>query len=158
VGENFNKAADISLLHVPYKGNGAALIDLSGGHVNLLFDGLISAVPLQQQGRAHLLAISGTKRSPIAPNVPTFAEQGLPTYEAYTWNNLIAPAGTPQPVIDKLNVALNKALAMAPVKERLAQGASESLAPTTPAQADAYGVAERAKWVPFIRALKLDVN
>ncbi|MES2402099.1 MAG: tripartite tricarboxylate transporter substrate binding protein [Pseudomonadota bacterium] len=158
VGENFNKAADISLLHVPYKGNGAAMIDLSGGHVNLLFDGLISAVPLQQQGRANLLAISGTQRSPIAPHVPTFAEQGLPNYEAYTWNNLIAPAGTPQPVIDKLNAALNKALAMAPVKERLAQGASESLAPTTPAQADAYGVAERAKWVPFIRALKLDVN
>lgn len=158
VGENFNKAADISLLHVPYKGNGAAMIDLSGGHVNLLFDGLISAVPLQQQGRANLLAISGTKRSPVAPNVPTFAEQGLPNYEAYTWNNLMAPAGTPQPVIDKLNAALNKALAMAPVKERLAQGASESLAPTTPAQADAYGVAERAKWVPFIRALRLDVN
>jgi len=158
VGENFNKAADISLLHVPYKGNGAAMIDLSGGHVNLLFDGLISAVPLQHQGRANLLAISGAKRSPIAPNVPTFAEQGLPGYEAYTWNNLIAPAGTPQPVIDKLNAALNKALAMAPVKERLAQGASESLAPTTPAQADAYGAAERAKWVPFIRALKLDVN
>ncbi|MES2190848.1 MAG: tripartite tricarboxylate transporter substrate binding protein [Pseudomonadota bacterium] len=158
VGENFNKAADISLLHVPYKGNGAAMIDLSGGHVNLLFDGLISAVPLEQQGRAHLLAISGTQRSPIAPKVPTFAEQGLPGYEAYTWNNLMAPAGTPQPVIDKLNAALNKALAMAPVKERLAQGASESLAPTTPAQADAYGVAERAKWVPFIRALRLDVN
>lgn len=158
VGENFNKAADVSLLHVPYKGNGAALIDLSGGHVNLLFDGLISSVPLDQQGRAHLLAISGIRRSPIAPKVPTFAEQGLPGYEAYTWNNLMAPAGTPQPVIGKLNAALNQALAMVPVKERLAQGASESLAPTTPAQADAYGVAERAKWVPFIRALKIDAN
>jgi len=158
VGENFARAADVSLLHVPYKGNGAALIDLSGGHVNLLFDGLISAQPLQQQGRGQLLAISGSKRSPIAPNVPTFAEQGLPSYEAYTWNNLMAPAGTPQPVIDKLNAALNQALAMAPVKDRLAQGASESLGPTTPAQADAYGVAERAKWVPFIRALKIDAN
>ncbi|MES2912578.1 MAG: tripartite tricarboxylate transporter substrate binding protein [Pseudomonadota bacterium] len=158
VGENFARAAEMSLLHVPYKGNGAALIDLSGGHVNLLFDGLISAQPLQQQGRGQVLAISGNKRSAIAPGVPTFAEQGLPTYEAYTWNNLIAPAGTPQPVIDKLNEALNKALAMTPVKDRLAQGASESLGPTTPAQADAYGVAERAKWVPFIRALKIDAN
>ncbi|MDB5965613.1 MAG: Tripartite-type tricarboxylate transporter, receptor component TctC [Polaromonas sp.] len=158
VGENFARAADIRLLHVPYKGNGAALIDLSGGHVNLLFDGLISAQPLQQQGRGQVLAISGSKRSGIAPQVPTFAEQGLPNYEAYTWNNLIAPAGTPQAVIDKLNDALNKALAMAPVKDRLAQGASESLGPTTPSQADAYGVAERAKWVPFIRALRIDVN
>ncbi|MES2510292.1 MAG: tripartite tricarboxylate transporter substrate binding protein [Pseudomonadota bacterium] len=158
VGENFARAAEMSLLHVPYKGNGAALIDLSGGHVNLLFDGLISAQPLQQQGRAQVLAISGNQRSSIAPNVPTFAEQGLPNYEAYTWNNLIAPAGTPQPVIDKLNEALNKALALPPVKERLAQGASESLGPTTPAKADAYGVAERAKWVPFIRALRIDPN
>jgi tripartite-type tricarboxylate transporter receptor subunit TctC len=158
VGENFAKAADISLLHVPYKGNGAALIDLSGGHVNLLFDGLISAQPLQQQGRGQVLAISGAQRSPIAPDVPTFAEQGLPSYEAYTWNNLFAPAGTPQPVVDKLNAALNQALALAPVKQRLAQGASESLGPTTPSQADAYGAAERAKWVPFIRALRIDVN
>ena len=158
VGENFARAADVNLLHVPYKGNGAALIDLSGGHVNLLFDGLISSKPLQEQGRGHVLAISGNKRSSVAPNVPTFAEQGLPNYEAYTWNNLIAPAGTPQPVIDKLNAALNQALAMKPVKDRLAQGASEGLGPTTPAQADAYGVAERAKWVPFIRALRIDVN
>lgn len=158
VGEDFAKAADISLLHVPYKGNGAALIDLSGGHVNLLFDGLISAQPLQQQGRAQMLAISGAKRSAIAPDVPTFAEQGLPNYEAYTWNNLFVPAGTPRPVVDKLNAALNQALALPALKQRLAQGASESLGPTTPSQADAYGVAERAKWVPFIRALRIDMN
>lgn len=158
VGENFAKAADISLLHVPYKGNGAALIDLSGGHVNLLFDGLISAAPIAQQGRAQLLAVSGKKRSAVAPNVPTFAEQGLPTYEAYTWNNLMAPAKTPQAIIDKLNAALNQALAMPEMKKHLAQGASESLGPTTPAQADAYGQAERAKWVPFIRALRIDAN
>lgn len=158
VGESFAKAADISLMHVPYKGNGAALIDLSGGHVNLLFDGLISAAPLAQQGRAQLLALSGARRSAVAPNLPTFAEQGLPTYEAYTWNNLIAPARTPQDIIDKLNAALNKVLTINAVKERLAQGGSESLGPTTPAQADAYGQAEREKWVPFIRALRIDVN
>jgi len=158
VGENFARAADISLLHVPYKGNGAALIDLAGGQINLLFDGLISAVPVAQQGRGQLLAISGSKRSAIAPNVPTFAEQGLPAYEAYSWNNLFAPAKTPQDIVDKLNLALNKVLTMAPVKERLAQGASVSLGPTTPYEADAYGQAERAKWVPFIRALRIDVN
>lgn len=158
VGESFAKAADISLLHVPYKGNGAALIDLSGGHINLLFDGLISSGPLAQQGRGQLLAISGTQRSAAAPNLPTFAEQGLPTYEAYTWNNLIAPAKTPRDIIDKLNTALNKVLTIDAVKAKLAQGGSESLGPTTPAQADTYGQAERGKWVPFIRELRLDVN
>ncbi|WP_171020184.1 tripartite tricarboxylate transporter substrate binding protein [Hydrogenophaga sp. 2FB] len=158
VGENFAKAADISLLHVPYKGNGAALIDLSGGHVNLLFDGLISASPLEKQGLARLLAVSGNQRSAVEPNVPTFAELGMPTFDAYTWNNLMAPAKTPQAVIDKLNAALNKALAMPDMKARLAQGASESLGPTTPAQADAFGQAERAKWVPFILALRIDLN
>lgn len=158
VGENFAKAADISLLHVPYKGNGAALIDLSGGHVNLLFDGLISAGPLEKQGLGRLLAVSGQKRSAVDPSVPTFAELGLPSYEAYTWNNLMAPAKTPQAVIDKLNAALNKALERPEMKERLAQGASESLGPTTPAQADAFGQAERAKWVPFVLAMRIDLN
>lgn len=158
VGEAFAKAADIQLLHVPYKGNGPALIDLSGGHVNLLFDGFISARPIAQQGRAHLLAVSGKQRSPVAPEVPTFAEQGLPDYEASTWNCLFAPKGTPAEAITKLNAALNKALATQGVKDRLAQGASQPLGPSTPAQADAYAQDQRAKWVPFIRALQISVG
>ena len=158
VGEAFAKAADISLLHVPYKGNGAALIDLSGGHVNLLFDGFLSSSPLAQQGRAQLLAVSGQQRSSIEPKVPTFAEQGLGDYQAYTWNSLFAPAKTPQDIIDKLNNALNKTLSLQAVKDRLAQGASESLGPSTPAQAEAFGQAERARWVPFVRALRIEAN
>lgn len=158
VAEAFAKAADISLLHVPYKGNGPALIDLSGGHVNLLFDGFISARPVAQQGRAHLLAVSGKQRSPVAPEVPTFAEQGLPDYEASTWNCLFAPKGTPAEAITKFNAALNKALATESVKARLAQGASQPLGPSTPAQTDAYAQAQRAKWVPFIRALQISVG
>ena len=98
------------------------------------------------------------KRSPAAPDLPTFAELGFPTLEAFTWNNLYAPAKTPDDIISKLNQALNKALTEQAVKDRLAQGASENLGPSTPAQADAFGVAQRAKWVPFIRALKIDVN
>ncbi|MBC7599092.1 MAG: tripartite tricarboxylate transporter substrate binding protein [Polaromonas sp.] len=157
-GAAFARAANVSLLHVPYKGSGPALIDLSGGHVNLLLDSLISTAPIAQQGRAHLLAISTGKRSPAAPDLPTFAELGFPTLEAFTWNNLFAPAKTPDDIIAKLNAALNKALTEQGVKDRLAQGASENLGPSTPAQADAFGVAQRAKWVPFTRALKIDVN
>lgn len=158
VGAAFAKAADISLLHVPYKGNGAALIDISGGHIDLLFDAILSARPIAQQGLVHLLAISSKQRSPVAPEVPTFAEQGFPDYEASTWNCLFAPAGTPVDVIKKINAALNKALALPAVKSRLAQGASEPLGPSTPAQADAYAQAQRAKWVPFIRSLQIDVG
>ena len=158
VGEAFAKAADISLLHVPYKGNGPALADLSGGHVNLLFDGFVSSGPVAAQGRATLLAVSGQKRSAANPNVPTFAEQGLANYEATTWNNLFAPARTPSDVVARLNDALNKALAGQAIKDRLAQGASEVLGPSTPEQADAYGQAQRAQWVPFVRALGIDAG
>lgn len=158
VGEAFAKATDISLLHVPYKGNGAALVDLAGGHVSLLFDGFISALPVVQQGKARLLAVSGRQRSAIAPSVPTFAEQGLRSFEAYTWNNLFAPAQTPARVMEKLSAALNRALALPAVRNRLSQGASESLGPTTPLQADSFARAERARWVPFVRALRLDVD
>lgn len=90
--------------------------------------------------------------------LPTFAQLGLHDYQAYTWNNLFAPARTPPDIIDKLNAALNKALALPALRERLAQSASESLAPSTPAQADAFGVAERARWVPFVRALRIELN
>ena len=158
VGEAFAKAADIQLLHVPYKGNGPALIDLTGGHVNLLFDGFVSSGPMAQQGRARLLAVSGLKRSAVNPAVPTFAEQGIANYEATTWNNLFAPVKTPQDVIDKLNAALNKALTVPAIQERLAQGASEALGPSTPEQAEAYGRAQRTQWVPFVRSLKIDVE
>lgn len=158
VGEAFAKAADIQLLHVPYKGNGPALVDLAGGHVNLLFDGFVSAGPIAQQGRAQLLAISGDKRSAVNPAVPTFAEQGLPQYEASTWNCLFAPARTPNDVIDKLNAALNKALLTPAVQQRLTQGASEAIGPSTPEQSDAYARSQRAQWVPFVRALNISVE
>jgi len=158
VAEAFARAADITLLHVPYRGNGAALVDLAGGQIQLVFDGFLSSRPLAQQGRARLLAVSRDARSPLEPAVPTFAELGLRDYRAYTWNSLIAPARTPQAIVDQLNAALNQALARPDLQERLAQSAAESLAPSTPAQADAFGQAERARWVPFVRALRLDVN
>lgn len=157
VGEAFAKAAGISLLHVPYKGNGPALADLAGGHVDLLFDGFLATNPLVQQGKAQILALSAPQRSAMGPQVPTFAEAGLPEYQAYTWNNLFAPAATPQPVVDRLNRALNQALAQTGMQQRLAQGGSEPLGPSTPAGADAFGQRERARWVPFVRALKIEV-
>ncbi len=158
VGESFAKAADVQLTHVPYKGNGPALVDLAGGHVNLLFDGFVSAGPMAQQGKAQLLGVSGAKRSTVNPAVPTFAEQGLLHYEAATWNNLYAPAKTPDDVIARLNDALNKAMQAQGVRDMITRGAGESLAPSTPAQAEAYGREQRTKWVPFVRALQIETT
>lgn len=158
VGEAFAKAADIRLNHVPYKGNGPAMADLAGGHVDLVFDGLMTSAPMAKQGRIRWLAISGTRRSPAAPQLPTFAEQGVEHYDAYTWNCLFAPAKTPPEVMARLNDALNQALQTSAIRERLAQIGAESLGPSTPAQADAFAQRERARWVPFVRSLKLDVG
>jgi tripartite-type tricarboxylate transporter receptor subunit TctC len=158
VGEAFAKAAGVSLLHVPYKGNGPALADLAGGHVDLLFDGFLATNPLVQQGKAHILALSAPQRSAMGPQVPTFAEAGLPDYQAYTWNNLFAPAATPAPLIDRLNRALNQALAQPGLQQRLAQGGSEALGPSTPAEADTFGQRERTRWVPFVRAMNIETT
>ena len=158
VGEAFARAAHVQLNHIPYKGNGPAMADLAGGHVNLVFDGIITAKPMAQQGRVRLLAFGGKQRSPVIADVPTFAEQGLRDYDAYSWNCLFAPAKTPEVEITRLNQALNAALALPAMKDRLARGGSDNLGPSSPAQADAFGRAERARWVPFVRSLKLDVG
>jgi len=156
VAEAFQRRAQVQLTHVPYKGNGPALSDLMGGHVDLLFGGLIVLQPLAGQGSVRLLAISGRTRSKRAPDVPTFAEAGLPDYEASTWSSLVVPARTPQAIVDRLNVALNKALAHRATLQRLEEGESESLGPSTPAQAAAFTRNERARWVPLIRSFKLN--
>ncbi|HOB65138.1 tripartite tricarboxylate transporter substrate binding protein [Ottowia sp.] len=158
VGEAFAKAADVQLTHVPYKGNGPALADLAGGHVDLVFDGLATARPLAEQGRIRLLAMSGQRRNPAAPHLPTFAEQGVRDYEAYSWNCLMAPSRTPPELIARLNAALNQALALPALKERFAQAGVDVLGPSTPEQADAFGHRERERWVPFVRSLRLQVG
>lgn len=158
VGEAFAKAAGVQLMHVPYKGAAPALADLSGGHVDLVFDGFLTTNPLVQQGRAQMLALSAPQRSPLMPQVPTFAEAGLTDYQAYSWNNLYAPASTPPAVVDRLNQALNHALAQPGMKQRLVQGGLEALGPSTPTDADSFGQRERARWVPFVRAMNIETS
>jgi tripartite-type tricarboxylate transporter receptor subunit TctC len=153
VAADFAYKAGIVMTHIPYKGNGSALIDLAGGTIDILFDGVPNALSLA--GKVRLLAISGDKRHPDAPDVPTFAEAGMPGYEAYTWNCLFVPAGTPPAVIAKLNATLNKALEMPTVRRILIQGGGEVIGPSTPAEAAAFGASERAKWVGFIRNLRV---
>ncbi len=158
LAEAFVRQAGIQARHVPYKGNAPALADVAGGHIDLLFDPLATSAPLAQQGRVRLLAISGEQRSPQAPTLPTFGEQGLAGYEAYTWNGLIAPAATPAPVLQRLNTALGKALADPAVARQIAQGGSERIGPSTPEAAQRFARQERERWVPLIRAMKIAVE
>lgn len=158
VGEAFAHAAGVKLNHVPYKGNGPAMADLSGGHVDLVFDGVATSQPLAQQKRVQLLAFGGLQRNPAIPDVPTFTEQGVRDFEAYSWNCLFAPAKAPDADIARLNQALNAALELPAMKDRFEQNGVQVLGPSTPEQADAFARKERAHWVPFVRGLNISMG
>ena len=103
--------AGIKLTHIPYRGSAPALNDLIGGHVNIYFSSLPPAVGIAGEGKVRALAVTGPQRSHVFPDLPTVAEAGLPGYEAVLHYGIAAPAGTPRPIIDKLNAALREALA-----------------------------------------------
>jgi len=108
-GEIYAKALSIKLSHVPYKGAGPALNDLLGGQVKVMFDIVASSLPHLQAGKLLPIAVTSAQRSPLLPNVPTMAEAGLPAVELTAWHGIAVRAGTPRPVIDRLNAALNDA-------------------------------------------------
>src|SRR6516225_10806761 len=108
--EYFATMAGIKLTHIPYKGSGPALTDLVGGHVAIYFSSLPSALGLVKEGKVRALAVTGAKRSPIFPELPTVAEAALPGYEAVLHYGIVAPAGTPRPIIDTLGAALRAAV------------------------------------------------
>jgi tripartite-type tricarboxylate transporter receptor subunit TctC len=132
-GELIAHKTGIKMSHVPYKGAAPALNDLLGGHIKLLISAIPTAAGQLSSGTIRPLAITGTKRSPLVPAVPTFTEAGLPGIDVPLRWGLAAPAGTPRPIIDKLNQALNTALASEEVKQRLAAEGADP-APTTPEQ------------------------
>lgn len=109
-GELFKTLAGIDIVHVPYRGGAAAVTDLMGGQVQMMIDVMANAYPLARSGRVRGLAVSTAQRFPGAPEIPTIAESGLPGFEASAWDGVLAPAGTPQPVIEALNAAIRQAL------------------------------------------------
>jgi tripartite-type tricarboxylate transporter receptor subunit TctC len=115
--ESFNQLAGVKIQNVPYKGGGPALADLLGGQVQMQFSGPLSALPHIQTGKLRPIAFSGPKRFAGLPDVPTFAEQGLPAYNATFWFAILAPAGTPKTVVDKLSAQIAKVIEMPDVKE-----------------------------------------
>lgn len=146
----FAVAAGIELTHIPYKGTGQALTDVIGGHVALYFSSPAPAIGLVKEGRVRAIAVTGLTRSPIFPDVPTVAESGLPGFEAVLHYGIIAPAGTPRPIVDKLNAALRGALASDEVKNRLAVEGSNPM-PTTPDEYTADIDREETKWSAIVK-------
>jgi tripartite-type tricarboxylate transporter receptor subunit TctC len=146
----FALTAGIDIVHVPYRGTGPALTDLLGGHVSMYFSSLPSAIGLVKEGKLRALGVTGLKRSPIFPDVPTVAEQGLPGFEAVLHYGIVAPAGTPRPIIAKLNAALREALGDPVVAKRLATEGAEPL-PTTPEEYSADIDREETKWSALVK-------
>ena len=144
-GEYFARAAGITLVHIPYKGTGPALTDLLGGHIPMAFAPIPASHPNVAAGKLRALAVTSTTRSGLMPEVPTIAESGLAGFDASLYYGLAAPAGTPRPVIDKLNKALRDALASDEVKKQLGNDGTE-ITPGTPEDYAAFIDKDEKKW------------
>jgi tripartite-type tricarboxylate transporter receptor subunit TctC len=152
-GEEFKAmAGGLEITHVPYKGSAPMDTDLMGGQITMAFDATPTALPLAQSGKLRALGAGMLKRLSALPDLPTVDEQGLKGYECYTWNAILAPAGTPKPVVDKLNAAANMALADPQVIDSLIKAGVDPTPGSTPATTADFVKAELAKWAPIIKA------
>jgi tripartite-type tricarboxylate transporter receptor subunit TctC len=159
--ELFKGMAGVDMVHVAYKGLGPAMTDLLGGQIQMMFADVGVVAPHIKAGKLRALAISGAKRSPVFPDLPTVAEAGVDVgmrgYAAGTWYGVFAPAGTPAPVVERLSGEIRKALAVPEVRDSLiAQGVEPG--GSSPAEFGAYVREEHAKWGKVIRTagIKLD--
>lgn len=149
-GEVFKKAAGVNLTHIPYKGSGAAMADVIGGQVPLMFDALTAAMGHIQGGRMRALAVSSKQRSPILPDVATFEELKMPQMNLSTWHGMWAPKGTPAEVVKKLNAEIVRIVALPEVREKI-RGLGGIPVGNTPAEFDAYQRAELEKWSRIVK-------
>jgi tripartite-type tricarboxylate transporter receptor subunit TctC len=149
-GELFKYMTGTVIVHVPYKGGAMAINDLIAGHVQVMWESLNSIAPHARSGKVRALAVSGARRSPGFPDLPTIAEAGVPGYEAGTWTGIIAPAGLPQPLIDKLNAAVNEAIRSPIFTERFALIGDEP-AGGTPGDFAETIRRDSARWADVVR-------
>lgn len=156
-GELFKFMTGTQIVHVPYRGGSLAINDLIAGHVDLMFESLQSITPIARSGKVRALAVTGDHRSPAFPDLPTVAEAGVPGYVAATWTGIVAPAGVPRPIVDKLNAAVNKALKSPAFLEKFAKFGDEP-GGGSPEDFAATIKADSAKWAEVIKrsGAKLD--
>jgi tripartite-type tricarboxylate transporter receptor subunit TctC len=149
-GELFKLVAGVNLQHVPYKGGGPAMQDVIAGHVKVMFSSLVQTTPFIQSGQLRALGVGGAKRNPVLPDVPTIEEAGVPGYVADNWWGIVAPAGTPQPIVDKLYRDIQDVLKS---PELTAAFAREGAAAVTMSTADfgKYMEVEMAKWARVVK-------
>jgi tripartite-type tricarboxylate transporter receptor subunit TctC len=149
-GELFKAMSGTDIVHVPHRGSGEARNSVIGGHVQMMIDAITTMAPNVQAGQVRALGVTGMKRSEVLPDVPTIAEAGVPKYEATIWLGIMAPAGTPKAIVEKLNAEINKMLARPEVQQAWTkQGAVPMV--MTPAEFDTYLREDIQKWAEVVR-------
>src|SRR3977135_1773487 len=154
-GEMRKTLAGFDMLHVPYKSNPMAVTDLLGGQISLVFADISTTLPQIRAGKVKGFGVSSAQRSPLAPDLPTMVEEGVPGYELTAWFAAFVPAKTPKPIVDKLNAAMNAALADKAVQDALlAAGIEPSTG--TPDELRAFVVSETKKWADIVKAARIE--
>ena len=152
--ELFKINAQIDLTHIPYKGAAPSRIDLLGGHVDVMFDVLRTALPYFEAGRTRILAVASPQRSTLAPSIPTMAEAGWTGIEVLTWHALLAPAGTPTALVERMQAEIQRGLLAPASKDKLAADGVEAVA-STPSELDAFMKADMARWGGVIKTARI---
>ena len=156
-GELFKSMAGVDVVHVPYKSSAGARTDVMGGQVQMMFDAVTTMTPLVRSGRLRALGTTGLARSRVLADVPTVAEAGVPQYEATIWLGIMAPAGTPKAIVDKLNAEINKVLANTEVKD--AWGKQGAIAMSmSPEQFGKHLRADIEKWARIVKSAAINVD
>ena len=156
-GEMLKTMAGMQMTHIPYKGGGPALADLVGGQIQLMLENIPSTLPFAKSGKLRALAVTGLKRSPLVPELPTLDEAALKGYEIVGWNGLFVPAGTPRPIVTRLHGETVKMLTQPEVRDRLATLGAEGVG-SSPDEFRAFVKAEIVKWARVVKEAGLKVE
>jgi tripartite-type tricarboxylate transporter receptor subunit TctC len=150
LGTFFNMAAGINTLHVPYKGGGPGMLDLRAGRVSYMMTSMVSSLTFARDGRARLLAVTGTQRSHLFPDVPTLGESGFPGFESTLWHGVMAPSKVPREIVQRLNREVVKVLAISDV-QKLLQHEGGLVSPSTPEEFAAFLRADVDRWTKMVK-------
>ncbi|WP_144185720.1 Bug family tripartite tricarboxylate transporter substrate binding protein [Elioraea rosea] len=156
--ELFLALAGVKANHIPYRGSSALMPDLLAGRLAFTIDVAASGITYVRSNQVKGLAISSARRSSVAPDMPTFQELGVAGYEAYTWHMMHVPAGTPRPIVDRINRVTNEVMAMPDIRARLAELTAETVSDSTPESAREFLLSENRKWSDIVRRANITVN